>query len=767
MADPHLSRAALLDESLEWIFEVTFFARLGAAEQDALLGAMVWRRYAPDQVLVPEGVPTRGVDLIVEGRVALERGTPATALRTLGPGQLVGERSLLRGERTVATVRAVGPVRALHLAPDAFARLLASVTGLRPALEALVTLRERAQELTGLLLRNPILRLLGREGLERLLDASTLERAPAGQRLISAGDRGRDVFLLVEGRLAVYAPSMAGAPRELLATERPGAMIGHAAAMLESPRTADIEPLEPSEFLVVPARAFMDIVSQSPSLQRRLYQQLAAMDLRADDARRARGAGMLVSVYGTRGGVGATTLAYGLAAELSAASPVVLVDTGGAASAARLGLTARHAEARGVAYFAANTPASWRFALAWPVDRAHTRALLDALRAERPDAHVLVAASSRDALDASAMESCEAVVFARPDDDVSDHGARHTQFRVEALRVRPGLTALPYSGPSAVRVPDDPTCAALFWRSGDVEILRDESRPLGRACRRLARVLLGRSVGLALGGGGALGFAHIGLLRTLRAAGIAIDYVAGSSFGAMVAGVYAAGGLEALEELIAQRRRLQVHTWAGMVSSSAIERFVDTLVGRKQMTEVEVPFLPVAMDLFTGRQVVLQRGTIGEGVRSSACLPGPFAAWRRGSWRLADGGIINNVPASVVWEAGAHFIVASNTIPRAMSPDARLPPSLGSLESQLRRFDDMLRATYFLMSQAGRDRSTLADYVFDLDLPMYSVQDMMFGAVIADAGQRQAERELDDILEAWRTDTSARTQGLAAASTVR
>lgn len=260
MADPHLSRAALLDESLEWIFEATFFARLGAAEQDALLGAMAWRRYAPNQVLVPEGVPTRGVDLIVEGRVAWSGGAPAEqALRTLGPGQLVGERSLLRGERTVATVRAVGAGARADLKPEGFARLLASVAGLRAALEALVTLRERAQELTELLLRNPILRLLGREGLERLLDASTLERASSGQRLISAGDRGRDVFLLVEGRLAVYAPSVAGGPRELLATS-PGAMIGHAAAMLESPRTTDIEALEPSEFLVVPARAFMDLV---------------------------------------------------------------------------------------------------------------------------------------------------------------------------------------------------------------------------------------------------------------------------------------------------------------------------------------------------------------------------------------------------------------------------------------------------------------------------------------------------------------------------
>ena len=78
------------------------------------------------------------------------------------------------------------------------------------------------------------------------------------------------------------------------------------------------------------------------------------------------------------------------------------------------------------------------------------------------------------------------------------------------------------------------------------------------------------------------------------------------------------------------------------------------------------------------------------------------------------------------------------------------------LESQAHRFDDMLRSMYLLMSQAGRDRATLADYVFDLDLPGYSIQDVRRGDVIAAAGQRQAERQIGDILEAYRTDIAAR-----------
>src|SRR5262249_17060623 len=103
-----------------------------------------------------------------------------------------------------------------------------------------------------------------------------------------------------------------------------------------------------------------------------------------------------------------------------------------------------------------------------------------------------------------------------------------------------------------VRVPDDPQGAATFDRGGVGELVRPNAprSALGRAFARLARVVNGHTVGLALGGGGAWGYSHVALLRNLEDQGGPIDYIAGTSFGAVVGGLYAVGGMRALDQLV-------------------------------------------------------------------------------------------------------------------------------------------------------------------------------------------------------------------------
>src|SRR5262249_48648054 len=105
-------------------------------------------------------------------------------------------------------------------------------------------------------------------------------------------------------------------------------------------------------------------------------------------------------------------------------------------------------------------------------------------------------------------------------------------------------------GPRRVaRVPDDRQGAATFDRGGVGELVRPNAprSALGRAFARLARVVNGHTVGLALGGGGAWGYSHVALLRNLEDQGVPIDYIAGTSFGAVVGGLYAVGGMRALD----------------------------------------------------------------------------------------------------------------------------------------------------------------------------------------------------------------------------
>ncbi len=211
--------------------------------------------------------------------------------------------------------------------------------------------------------------------------------------------------------------------------------------------------------------------------------------------------------------------------------------------------------------------------------------------------------------------------------------------------------------------------------------------------------------------------------------------------------------MQAVESLVRERYRLIPPLAAGFVSTLGFEKWTDRQLKGTRLGETEIPFYPVGVDVETGREVVVSYGTIGRGVRSSSCLPGIYPSLHMGGARVVDGGMNNNVPASVPWEAGAHFIVASNIIPTfPFAP--REDASGGTLRKvawkTLGRFDDMVRGLFLLMSQSGRDRAQIADFVFDLELTGHNVYDFAKGDMIAEAGQRQAEQMLPDILYAYR-----------------
>ncbi len=263
-----------------------------------------------------------------------------------------------------------------------------------------------------------------------------------------------------------------------------------------------------------------------------------------------------------------------------------------------------------------------------------------------------------------------------------------------------------------------------------------------------------------MGGGGALGFAHIGLIRVLERAGIPIDYVAGVSFGALVAGVYVGGGLPALEKMIRSRRELFARVFGCLITSSFLGRFVDDLPGYQAMGSTEIPFIPVGLDMDTGQEYVLPEGTLGEGVQSSSCMPGAFPALRFGEKRLVDGGVVNNVPATAAWQAGADFILASNIIPsnplNGRGIMGRIPFGRRLLSGNLGRIDDLIGALYTLMSQTGRDRALMADYIFDPDLIQWDAYDFLAGDHITDEGEQEAEERLPAIMKAYEKDRSIR-----------
>lgn len=757
-----LTPSQLHDDGLDWLLDQSFLGKLAPEDQAAVLAVAELRDVPEGAVLIEPGTRGREVHLVVAGQaeVSVSDSGRTQVLARVGPGRLLGERAVRRGETTRARVRAISAMRTLTLPALAFAELMGRIPALARYVDDLIELRDRSGLLMNLLLRDPILRSLGREGVERLLQSGTIVRCDAGRRIVTAGERGADVFLVVKGRVAVYVPAPGGR-REQVSTHTAGWFFGHASLLLDVPRTADIEAVEPTELLQVSDRAFMQLIARNPPLYRRLYESLASLRLHADEAlSRSRGP-MVVALWSAQRDIGTTTLAYGMAAHLALESEVTLLDLEGARSARRLGLAVTAGRVAGIPVRRASTPPEWRVDMLWPEDRARTADLISALKQRADDgASIVIALSDAEPPDEATVRASETIVFLRWAHDVSAGlPLDHLGFHVDAVRLEDGVELPMAASRNAVRVPHDPVTGPRFWRSGDLRALRDDARPLGRAAARLVRVLRGRTVGVALGGGGALGFAHVALLHALDEAKVPVDYVAGVSFGSLVGALYASGGLELCESLIQRRRELQRLVNLCFLSLTPLVRWVDGLTRGRTLGTTEVPFFPVSLDVVTGQEVVITRGTVAEGMRASSSFPGLFPALARGVTRLVDGGIVNNVPASVVWDAGANFIIASNIIPA--HPVGREPRLTDSVAARLRgvtvgRLDDILRSVFLLMSQTGRDRATLADFVFDLDLEGYTIYDFQRGHEIYARALDQARAALPDIVELRQAERSIR-----------
>jgi len=760
-----VTRKELTDRKLGWVLARSFLAQLHTEQQDQMLAKMEWRRFQHGDSIIEFDAEGHGVDLLVVGQASVlqpgDDGQPRV-IATSQEGSLIGERALYFKIPTSAEVRAQGEVTTLHLPAAAFFRFLEQMQPFREHIKQLVDLRAEWPTLKEILDHNPFLGFLPSRELERLLASGKIVSVHAGGDLIKAGEMTTDVYVVIRGTLEVYSPEQPDHPRRLLSVQKPGELNGIAAVMLELPRVADVVARDSVELLRIRGETFLEVVNANPPVRRRLMQHLATLNYEAVSMVQQEASRMVVFVCGARRGMGATTLSYGVAANLQSVAPVTLVDLEGERTAQKLGFLVQDGDFCGARVQEMSVPPSWNMRVIWPCSGEDPRGLLTMLRRDdlRASSRVMVSGEPGRRLRDQVLEEVDALVYVRRASDSGTPPEARGKVLFQAVRMEPGVPINPATSNRSVRMPEDVSGVDSFWRTGSLGYLSPEKTTLGRAAARLARLLRGRSVGLALGGGGALGFAHIGLLRVLERNGFPIDYVAGVSFGALVAGVYVGGGTAALDRMIQQRRRLSLRVLGCLFSSDSIGRYVDHLTGHQTMGNTEVPFYPVGLDIDSGQEYVLPEGTLGEGVQSSSCMPGVFPALRYGEKRLVDGGVVNNVPATVAWQAGADFIVASNIIPSnplsGRGIMGRIPGGKRLLSGTLGRVDDLVGALYTLMSQTGRDRALMADYIFAPDLQAWDAYDFLDGDRIADEGEAEAEEKLPAIRKAYEKDRSIR-----------
>ncbi|OBF19989.1 patatin-like phospholipase family protein [Mycobacterium sp. ACS4331] len=208
-------------------------------------------------------------------------------------------------------------------------------------------------------------------------------------------------------------------------------------------------------------------------------------------------------------------------------------------------------------------------------------------------------------------------------------------------------------------------------------------------------------VALALGSGGARGYAHIGVIEELRERGHEIVGIAGSSMGALVGGLQAAGRLDEYTtwaSSLTQRAVLRLLdpsiTAAGVLRAEKILEAVREILGDARVEDLPIPFTSVATDLITGKSVWIQRGPVDDAIRASIAIPGVIAPHVLDGRLLADGGILDPIPMAPIASVNADVTIAI---------------SLGGDDPEVRRGEREPRPSAEWLSRMWRSTSSLLD----------------------------------------------------------
>lgn len=291
--------------------------------------------------------------------------------------------------------------------------------------------------------------------------------------------------------------------------------------------------------------------------------------------------------------------------------------------------------------------------------------------------------------------------------------------------------------------------------------MRDRASPV--ALRDLLRDVFGGAhepvgaprVGLALGGGGVRGAAHIGVLSVLERAGVPVDVVAGTSVGAVVGAAVAAGvpSAEILERFRKARwMDLARPSWRSRISMLDANPMLDILIATvhaETFEELALPFAVVTSDMHTGQPVVFTSGPLRPAVLASAAVPGIFEPVRLGGKLLADGGVTVNLPVAQARALGADVVIAVDIMPQ---PDASYEP---------KDIGEMVMLSLSIMEWEREAACEAADVCITPDVARFNLMDLSQVQSVYEAGVEAGEAALPEVLAAvgMTLDVPARARG--------
>ncbi len=269
-----------------------------------------------------------------------------------------------------------------------------------------------------------------------------------------------------------------------------------------------------------------------------------------------------------------------------------------------------------------------------------------------------------------------------------------------------------------------------------------------------------KKIGLALGGGGARGCAHIGVIKALTEAKIPIDFIAGTSIGSFIGGVYSAGDIKMLEEFLVKIKWKDVVKYLdpvlpkrGFFEGAKFRKIIEQLIPKPDFKYARIPYIAVATDLMTGKEVRIKSGSITDAIRASIAIPAIFTPFKKGNQHLVDGGVINPLPVSVVRDMGADIVIAVDLNHSFLKEKSK--PKKTNQEKFLKwvtpdwpTIIDVIENSVFVMQDEITQKNLTLykpDILLQPVLGASSIFDFHHAKQLIDVGYRVAKKQIPDI----------------------
>jgi predicted acylesterase/phospholipase RssA/CRP-like cAMP-binding protein len=592
------------------------------------------------EILFRQGDPGDAMYLVVTGRLVAStkaEDNRETVVGEIGPGEPVGEMHVVAGGTRTADVRAVSDSNLAKLSVSSFKKLSERTPSLAKAVTDMMRRRWRTTQLALILpsLFGPV----DQSVLKDVEDQIQWRRLERRQILFRQGDPAGSLFLIVSGRLQAVVTGDDGND-EIVAEIARGESVGEMAVITGESRSATIHAVRDSELVEFSASAFGRIVTHHPQMLMSITRILTDRLRKTTRSFRVPSRVANIALVPAGPDVQLSAFADNLTKALSSLGSTLHLDSERLGEL--LGLSVNEALKSDLG---SSTLSDW-------LDDQETRYRFIVYEADVSATHwtkmcihhademLIVADASAD----PTPGDTEAEVLGM---DKSKASARRTLVLMH---------------PDGNRLPTGTERWLSQRRVDNHQHVRwDTQADFGRIARFLNR----SAVGLVFSGGGARGFAHIGVIEALLEAGVPIDMVGGTSMGSLVSSQYAMGRdhqtmIKKVKEAFVEQKPFSDYTlpMISLIRSRNLDRSLEIEYGDIRIEDLWLNYFCESSNLTTAELVTHQTGLVRNAIRASVSIPGVVAPVIDGDNLLVDGGVLNNLPGDVMRELGAGVVIA-------------------------------------------------------------------------------------------------------------